>query len=55
MAEAVERARQIAKTVLEGEYDPLLACRELVDLRGELTAVADEVMDVVEARFRGSG
>jgi hypothetical protein len=46
---ASERARQIAKTVLGGEYDPLLACRELADLREELSAVADEVMDVFVA------
>jgi len=29
------RARQIAKRVLEGQYDPLLACRELVDIKEE--------------------
>ena len=45
----IERARQIAKSVLAGQYDPLLACRELTDMREELSDVADEVMYV----FRG--
>jgi hypothetical protein len=49
MTEAIERARQIAKMVLGGEYDPLLACRELADIRRELSSVADEVMDVFVA------
>jgi hypothetical protein len=46
---AIERARQIAKKVLEGQYDPLLACRELDDIREELPGVANEVMDVFVA------
>ena len=49
MADAVVRARQIAKSVIGGQYDPLLACRELVDIRGELPAVMDDVMDVFVA------
>ncbi|MBY0493556.1 MAG: hypothetical protein K2Y23_05035 [Cyanobacteria bacterium] len=49
MTEAVARARQIAKRVLGGEDDPLLACRELADMREELSDVADEVVDVFVA------
>lgn len=36
MSDAIQRARQIAKNVLAGEYDPLLACREIVDLKDYL-------------------
>src|SRR5262245_42347331 len=39
MANAIARARKTAKMVLEDQYDPLLACRELADLREELSAV----------------
>jgi hypothetical protein len=46
MTEAIERARQIAKNVLGGQYDPLLACRELSDIRELRPVVADEVMNV---------
>lgn len=49
MSGAVKRARQIAEKVLEGQFDPLLACRELVDLRDQLPMVGDEVMDVLRA------
>jgi hypothetical protein len=49
MSEAIERAKQIAKKVLGGQYDPLLACRELVDIREQLPVVTDEVMDVFVA------
>jgi hypothetical protein len=49
MTDAIARARQIATKVLGGQYDPLLACRELADIREELSAVADEVMDVFVA------
>jgi hypothetical protein len=49
MSEATERAREIAKKVLAGQYDPLLACRELIDLREQLPGMADEVMDVFRA------
>jgi len=45
----IARARQIATMVLGGQYDPLLACRELSDIREQLPAVADEVMDVFVA------
>jgi len=36
MTDAVERARQIANKVLGGQYDPLLACREIADMREQL-------------------
>lgn len=49
MTDAIERARQIAKRVLGGQYDPLLACREITDIRDQLPAIADEVMDVFVA------
>jgi hypothetical protein len=44
MSEAVERARQIAKRVLAGEYDPLLACREIAMMKEDLTVVPEDVM-----------
>lgn len=47
MTDAVARARQTAKKVLEGQYDPLLACRELANIEEELSAILPrEVMDV---------
>lgn len=49
MTDAVERLRRIAKDVIGGQYDPLLACREIADVREQLMAVADEVMDVFVA------
>jgi len=49
MNEAIERARQIAKKVLAGEYDPLLACREIAMMKEDLTVVPDDVM----TGFRG--
>ena len=50
MTDAIERARQIAKRVLEGQYDPLFACRELADIREELSVVLPrEVMNVFVA------
>ena len=49
MSEPIQRARQIAKKVLAGEYDPLLACREIVMMKEDLTVVPDEVM----TGFRG--
>ena len=49
MNEATERARDIAKKVLARQYDPLLACRELIDPREQLPVMADEVMDVFRA------
>jgi hypothetical protein len=44
MSEAVKRARQIARKVLAGEYDPLLACREIAMMKEDLTVVPDDVM-----------
>jgi hypothetical protein len=44
MSDAIERARQIAKKVLAGEYDPLLACREIAMMKDDLAAVPDDVM-----------
>jgi hypothetical protein len=49
MSDAIGRARQIAKGVLEGQCDPLLACRELADLREDLWVLGDEVIDVFVA------
>jgi hypothetical protein len=44
-AAAAERAKDVARWVLSGAYDPLLACRDLAGLRAELPAVADEIID----------
>jgi hypothetical protein len=49
MSDAIARARRIAKGVLGSEYDPLLACRELADIKGNLSVVGDEVLDVFVA------
>jgi len=49
MTDAIQRARQVAKNVLAGQYDPLLACREIADIRDQLPAIANEVMDVFVA------
>ena len=46
MSEALERAKQIANRVLAGQYDLLLACRDLTDLREDLTFVPSDAMDV---------
>lgn len=43
---ATERAKDIARWVLSGAYDPLLACRDLAGLRTELPGVADEIIDI---------
>lgn len=40
-----ERAKDIARRVLDDGYDPLLACRDLAQLRGRLPGVADEIMN----------
>ncbi len=40
-----ERAKEIARRVLDYGYDPLLACRDLAEFRGRLPGVADEIMD----------
>ena len=42
---SIERAKEIARRVLDERYDPLLACRDLADLRLGLQGVADEIMD----------
>ncbi len=49
MSDDIERARQIAAKVLTGQYDPLLACRDLIDIRDQLPITADEVMNVFRA------
>ncbi len=41
----MERAKEIARSVLGEGYDPLLACRDLAQLRQRLPGVADEIMD----------
>jgi hypothetical protein len=46
MSDAIQRARQIAKKVLAGEYDPLLACREIMDIK-------DQLPDGLTTGFRG--
>lgn len=47
MTEAIARARQIAKRVLEDHGDPLVACRDLVDIQEQLrSVVTEEVLDV---------
>ena len=40
-----ERAKEIARRVLDDSYDPLLACRNLDQLRKWLPKVPDEIMD----------
>ena len=42
---STERAKEIARRVLDEGYDPLLACRDLADLRLGLQGIADEIMD----------
>jgi hypothetical protein len=42
---AVNRARQIARKVIDEGYDPLLACRDLDLLRWELPGVPREIMN----------
>lgn len=49
MSDAIERARQIAKKVLAGQYDPLLACRDIVDIRDQLPVISDEAMMLLRA------
>lgn len=44
--DAIERASRIAQEVLAGTYDPLLACRELVDVRSALPPLPDDLMDI---------
>ena len=42
----VERAIAIARESLRGNYDFLLACRDLADIRERLPRVSDDLMDV---------
>jgi hypothetical protein len=42
----VDRARAIARKTVEGDYDVLLACRDLADVREEIPSIPDELMDV---------
>jgi hypothetical protein len=46
--DAITRARQVAKRVLQDHYDPLLACRDIMDISNGLSAVPREVMLVFE-------
>ena len=43
---AAERAKRIARETLDGNYDLLLACRELADLRERLPSIPEAVMDI---------
>lgn len=42
---AAKCATEIAHRALAGRYDPLLACRDLADLRKQLPRVTDAIMD----------
>ena len=44
-----EIAADIARRVLSGAYDPLLACRDMAVLREELQGVSADTMDVFGA------
>ncbi len=47
VTDAIACARQIAKSVLEGQYDPLLACREIANMEEDLSSIVPrDVMDV---------
>jgi len=48
-SEFVQVATDVARRTLKGEYDLLLACRDLADLRGRLPGVSEEVMDTFVA------
>lgn len=43
---ALNSAKNIARCVLEEGCDPLLACRDLAQLRHRLFGVSDEIMNV---------
>ena len=43
---SMQRARAIVLRALAGEYDLLIACRELSELSGQLPGVKEDVMDV---------
>lgn len=40
-----ERAGEVARRALSGEYDLLLACRDLASLRAHLKGVPEDVVD----------
>lgn len=42
---AVSIAKEIARKALEGDYDILLACRDISDLRNRLPTIPDWTMD----------
>jgi hypothetical protein len=42
---AVKRAKEIAHKTLLGNYDLLLACRDIADIRRDLPLVADDLID----------
>jgi hypothetical protein len=44
-----KRALAITKRALDGEYDLLLACRDLKDLREHLRGVPEDVIDILIA------
>lgn len=41
----MERAKEIARRALNGEYDILLTCRDLANLKGRLSGACDRAMD----------
>lgn len=47
--EADRRALSVADLTLNGRMDPLVACRQLAELRNDLCDVPDEVMTVFVA------
>ena len=49
MTNPVENAADIARRVLQGTYDPLLACRDLADLKNGLTEVSSDILDTFTA------
>lgn len=44
----MERARDIAKKALDGEYDLLLACRDLAGLRARFPAIPADALDTFD-------
>ena len=45
-APSTQRAREIALRALAGDYDLLLACRDLSNFGGQLPGVGNDLMDV---------
>lgn len=43
---SIERVREIAHKTLDGDYDLLLACRDLASSRKQLLGIAGDLMDV---------